>query len=88
MLGLFYYLCGILKAQTYIEKLFGFDPQKTSVRTEILAGVTTFLTISYIWPSMPYPSICGKWRKIRLTMCILATLFLLKYIFILGVNGE
>ncbi|WP_455621792.1 NCS2 family permease [Parabacteroides sp.] len=31
-----------------LEKLFGFDKKKTSVRTEILAGVTTFLTMAYI----------------------------------------
>ena len=30
------------------EKLFGFDTQKHSVRTEILAGITTFLTMAYI----------------------------------------
>lgn len=31
-----------------LKKLFGFDPTKTSVKTEIIAGVTTFLTMSYI----------------------------------------
>lgn len=31
-----------------LEKLFGFDPRQTTIRTEILAGVTTFLTMSYI----------------------------------------
>ena len=31
-----------------LEKLFGFDSQKHSVRTEILAGITTFLTMAYI----------------------------------------
>ena len=30
------------------EKLFGFDTAKHSVRTEILAGITTFLTMAYI----------------------------------------
>lgn len=30
------------------QKLFGFDPQKHSVRTEIVAGITTFLTMAYI----------------------------------------
>ena len=30
------------------EKLFGFDSSKHSVRTEILAGLTTFLTMAYI----------------------------------------
>ena len=31
-----------------LKKLFGFDPSKTTVRTEIIAGITTFLTMSYI----------------------------------------
>lgn len=31
-----------------LKKLFGFDPTQTTVRTEILAGITTFLTMSYI----------------------------------------
>lgn len=31
-----------------IQKLFGLNPNKTTIRTEILAGVTTFLTMSYI----------------------------------------
>ena len=31
-----------------LKKLFGFDSEKMSIRTEILAGVTTFLTMSYI----------------------------------------
>ena len=30
------------------KKLFGFDPAKTTVKTEIIAGITTFLTTSYI----------------------------------------
>ena len=31
-----------------LNKLFGFDPTKTTIRTEIVAGITTFLTMSYI----------------------------------------
>ena len=31
-----------------LKKLFGFDPAKTSVKTELIAGITTFLTMSYI----------------------------------------
>lgn len=31
-----------------LKKLFGFDPAITKVRTEIIAGITTFLTMSYI----------------------------------------
>ena len=31
-----------------LKKLFGFDPTQSTVKKEILAGITTFLTISYI----------------------------------------
>ena len=31
-----------------LKRLFGFDPAKTTIRTELLAGLTTFLTMSYI----------------------------------------
>ena len=31
-----------------LKKLFGFDPAQTTIRKEILAGITTFLTMSYI----------------------------------------
>lgn len=31
-----------------LKTLFGFDPEQHKVRTEIVAGVTTFLTMAYI----------------------------------------
>ena len=31
-----------------LKKLFGFDPTQNTVRTEIMAGITTFLTMAYI----------------------------------------
>lgn len=31
-----------------LQKIFAFNPQKMSLRTEIFAGITTFLTMSYI----------------------------------------
>lgn len=31
-----------------LQRLFGFDPKTMTVRTEILAGITTFLTMAYI----------------------------------------
>lgn len=31
-----------------LTKLFGFNPKETTVRTEIMAGLTTFLTMAYI----------------------------------------
>ena len=31
-----------------LQKLFGFDPKETSVKTEVMAGISTFLTMAYI----------------------------------------
>lgn len=31
-----------------IQKLLGFDKQTMTLRTEVIAGITTFLTMSYI----------------------------------------
>ena len=31
-----------------LEKLFGFNKQETTVKTEVMAGITTFLTMAYI----------------------------------------
>ena len=31
-----------------LKKLFGFDSKQSSIRTEIMAGITTFLTMAYI----------------------------------------
>ena len=33
---------------TFLQKTFGLNPAKHSVRTEIIAGITTFLTMAYI----------------------------------------
>ena len=33
---------------TFIRKAFGFNPEKHNIRTEIVAGITTFLTMAYI----------------------------------------
>ncbi|MCQ2164806.1 MAG: NCS2 family permease [Bacteroidales bacterium] len=33
---------------SFLTKAFGFDPQQHNVRTEIIAGITTFLTMAYI----------------------------------------
>ena len=37
-----------MKTINMLKKLFGFDPAITTIRTEVLAGITTFLTMSYI----------------------------------------
>ena len=31
-----------------LEKLFGFDPSKMTLRKEVIGGITTFLTMAYI----------------------------------------
>lgn len=36
-----------------LKKLFGFDPRQTCLRTELLAGITTFLTMAYIPAVIP-----------------------------------
>lgn len=36
-----------------LKKLLGFDPQTMALRTEIIAGITTFLTMSYILADNP-----------------------------------
>ena len=41
-----------------LEKLFGFNPKETTIRTEIMAGITTFLTMAYILAVNP--SILGE----------------------------
>lgn len=33
---------------SFLQKAFGFNPAKNNVRTEIIAGLTTFLTMAYI----------------------------------------
>lgn len=38
----------VWKSHKWLTKLFGFDPEHNKVRTEIIAGVTTFLTMAYI----------------------------------------
>lgn len=50
-----------------LQKLFGFNPKTMNVKTEIMAGITTFLTMAYILavnpgifsalPGMPTPSV-------------------------------
>ena len=42
---------------TFLEKALGFNPKSMKLRTELIAGATTFLTMSYILavnPAIPY----------------------------------
>ena len=64
-----------------LEKLFGFNPKETTVRTEIMAGITTFLTMAYILAV--YPNILsetgmdkGALFTTTVVMSALATIFM------------
>lgn len=57
-------------------KWMGFDPEKHSVSTEILAGLTTFLTMAYILAVNPnvFDALGGEMSKAN-TPTILFNLF-------------
>lgn len=42
------YFCAVFHFNIMLQKLFGFETEKHSVKTEIVAGITTFLTMAYI----------------------------------------
>ena len=45
-----------------LSKLFGFDPSKHNIKTEVMAGITTFLTMAYILAVNPsiYSNLADK----------------------------
>ncbi len=45
---LFLYFCKLKDKNLMLQKLFGFDATQHKVRTEVYAGVTTFLTMAYV----------------------------------------
>lgn len=57
-----------------LEKLFGFDPKLTRVQTEVLAGITTFLTMAYILAVNPNVlSVTGMDKGALFTTTVLAS---------------
>ena len=68
-----------------LNKLFGFDPKKTTIRTEILAGITTFLTMSYILavnpamfselPGMPAGAVCTSTALAAVIGCLVMAIW-------------
>ncbi len=57
-----------------MQRLFGFDASKNSVRTEIIAGLTTFLTMSYVLAVNPsILSDAGMDRGALFTVTILSS---------------
>ena len=69
-----------------LQKLFGFDPAEHKVRTEIYAGITTFLTMAYILAINPgiFSALepMGKQglRQISPTVWVLFVIFVLRYV--------
>ena len=57
-----------------LKTLFGFDSTQHKVRTEIVAGITTFLTMAYILAVNP------GIKKISPTMWVLFVIFVLRYV--------
>ena len=59
-----------------LKKLFGFNPHITSVRTEVLAGITTFLTMAYILAVNPnILSVTGMDKGALFTTTVLTSAF-------------
>ena len=59
-----------------LEKLFGFNPRETRVRTYILAGITTFLTMAYILAVNPnILAATGMDKGALLTTTVIASAF-------------
>lgn len=59
-----------------LKKLFGFDPRITTVRTEVLAGITTFLTMAYILAVNPsILSVTGMDKGALFTTTVLTSAF-------------
>lgn len=59
-----------------LQKLFGFDPSVHNVKTEILAGVTTFLTMAYILALSPNVlAAAGMDKGALFTTTVIATAF-------------
>lgn len=59
-----------------LKKLFGLNPNETTVRTEIMAGITTFLTMSYILAVNPnILSETGMDKGALFTATVLASAF-------------
>ena len=58
-----------------LTQLFGFDPKKHSVKTEVFAGITTFLTMAYILAVNPeILSATGMDKEALFTSTTLATI--------------
>lgn len=51
------------KKSGWMTKLFGFDPSTMKVSTEIVAGITTFLAMSYILAVTLQSWLTAEWTR-------------------------
>ena len=59
-----------------LKRLFDFDPRSMSVRKELIAGLTTFLTMAYILAVNPaILSATGMDREALFTTTVIASTF-------------
>ena len=64
-----------MKNRDILNTLFGFDRSKTNVKTEVIAGVTTFLTMAYILAVNPnILSVTGMDKGALFTTTVLAAM--------------
>ena len=60
----------------FLQTAFGFDSQKHSIRTEVIAGITTFLTMAYILAVNPdIMSASGMDKGAIFTVTVLVSAF-------------
>lgn len=62
-----------------LRSYFKLDENKTTVRTEILAGLTTFITVAYILILL----LTGKARQIKPLTVIVSLIFGARYAFMI-----
>ncbi|MCI6526216.1 MAG: NCS2 family permease [Bacteroidales bacterium] len=71
--------------RSWLTKLFGFDPSSMKVSTEILAGITTFLAMSYILAVNPsILADCGMDKNALFTTTAVASIFATLFMAIYG----
>ena len=63
-----------------MDKIFHLKENGTTVRTEVIAGITTFMTMAYIIALNPLLKVfTGKFREVSILTYILSVIFLIKF---------
>lgn len=63
-----------------MDKFFHLKENGTTVRTEVIAGITSFMTMAYIIALNPLLKVfTGKFREVSILTYILSVIFLIKF---------